>query len=133
MPSILEALTQENVTLDSDSVSGGSNTTTAAEIRPENWNAWKDFNYATLTRIYREQLDSRYVGSPRLRALVEDLEINNEETLHDALIKFVIPVVNYALEDQNPSAYLGRGSRCSGEGIPDWSVTSPERIDYNKG
>ncbi|KAK1762573.1 hypothetical protein QBC33DRAFT_501041 [Phialemonium atrogriseum] len=129
MPTLLEALTRRNVVINSDAVVPGGNTTVITSILPENWSPWLDFNYATLTRIFRRELASEYQGSPEQRPLVEDLTINNEETLEDLLRRFVAPVVNYALDGQAGQCHLGRGSRCGAKDRPDWSVISPMRLD----
>ncbi|KAG5801693.1 hypothetical protein H9Q74_009187 [Fusarium xylarioides] len=128
MPTLLEALTKRNVAVNSQAVVGGSNTTTETYIEPGGWRMWDEFNYDTLTRIFRRKLASEYRGSSEPRALELDLVVNNEETLEDLLRRFVSPCVNYALEHQQGHPHLGRGSRCGFEDRPDWSAISTEYI-----
>ncbi|KAF5619783.1 hypothetical protein F52700_11611 [Fusarium sp. NRRL 52700] len=128
MPTLLEALTKRNVAVNSQAVVGGSNTTTETYMEPGSWRTWDEFNYDTLTRIFRRKLASEYRGSSEPRALELDLIVNNEETLEDLLRRFVSPCVNYALENQQGHPHLGRGSRCGYEDRPDWSAISTEYI-----
>ncbi|KAF5974096.1 hypothetical protein FBULB1_7928 [Fusarium bulbicola] len=126
MPTLLEALTNRNVAVNSQPAVGGSNTTTETYIEPGGWRTWDEFNYDTLTQIFQRKLASEYRGSSEPRALELDLIINNEETLEDLLRRFVSPCVNYALERQQGQPHLGRGSRCGFEDRPDWSAISAE-------
>ncbi|KAF5658479.1 hypothetical protein FCIRC_12884 [Fusarium circinatum] len=128
MPTLLEALTKRNVTVSSQAIVGGSNTTTETYIEPSGWRTWDEFNYDILTRIFRRKLASDYRASSEPRALELDLIANNEETLEDMLKRFVSPCVNYALEHQQGHPHLGRGSRCGFEDRPDWSTISTEYI-----
>lgn len=48
-PTLLEVLTQQNITVNSQSVIPGSNTTTKTHLIPDGWSLWPDFNYNTLT------------------------------------------------------------------------------------
>lgn len=98
MPTLLEALTKRNVAVNSQAVVGGSNTTTETYIEPGGWRMWDEFNYDTLTQIFRRKLASEYRGLSEPRALELGLIVSNEETLEDLLRRFVSPCVNYALE-----------------------------------
>ncbi|CZR49226.1 uncharacterized protein FPRO_09033 [Fusarium proliferatum ET1] len=88
MPTLLEALTKRNVAVNSQAVVGGSNTTTETYIEPGGWRMWDEFNYDTLTRIFRRKLASEYRGSSEPRALELGLIVSNEETLEDLLRRF---------------------------------------------
>ncbi|RSL78973.1 hypothetical protein CDV31_017237 [Fusarium ambrosium] len=127
MPTILEVLTRNNVSVNSDSVVPGANTTVRTDIRPEDWVPWRDFNYSTLTRIFQTELGKEYRGGNERRPLEKELIINNEKTLETLLLKFLSPVVSYALDDQAGQTYLGEGSRCGDDA--DWSAISDELFD----
>ncbi|KJZ70541.1 hypothetical protein HIM_10085 [Hirsutella minnesotensis 3608] len=129
MPTLLHVLTRRNIAVNSEAVVPGGNTTLATDIRPDNWSPWMDFNYTTLTQIFRRELASSYQGSSEQRPLLNDLLVSNEETLEDFLRRFMSPVVNYALESQVGGPHLGRGSRCGSEDRPDWSVISGSCLD----
>lgn len=111
MPTILEVPTARNVAVNAEAVVYGTNTTIVTSIGPDNWSPWYDFNYATLTRIFRKELASTDQGSPEQRALELELLINNEQTLEDVLRRFSSPTVNYTLEGQRGQPHLGRGRR----------------------
>ncbi|RTE69803.1 hypothetical protein BHE90_015812 [Fusarium euwallaceae] len=127
MPTILEVLTRNNVSVNSDSVVPGANTTVRTDIQPEDWVPWRDFNYSTLTRIFHTELRKEYRGGNERRPLEKELIINNEKTLETLLGKFLSPVINYALDDQAGQTYLGEGSRCGDDA--DWSAISDELFD----
>jgi hypothetical protein len=129
MPTLLEVLTRRNIAVNSQSVVPGPNTTTHTDMEPDGRLPWADFNYDTLTRIFRRQLASEYRGSSEQRPLELDLVINNEETLEDVLRRFLSPIVNYALDGQEGQPHLGRGSRCGSEDRPDWPAVSALCID----
>ncbi|KAM4059828.1 hypothetical protein HRG_002548 [Hirsutella rhossiliensis] len=102
-------------------------------VHPESWVPWADFNYATLTQVFHEELKSTYTGSKDPKPLILDVTVHNEETLDDYLRRFMIPTVNYALAGQAGQAHFGRGSRCGGNYIPDWSVVSDKHLHEELG
>lgn len=124
MVSILEALTRRNVGINSVAPPG-RNTIVAHELEVESWTSWTEFNYKTLSHIFRTELAMEYEGEREPRPLDDDLQICSEDTLDVLLHRFPIPTINYALASQQGSCYFGRGSRCGEEIKPDWSVTSP--------
>lgn len=125
---LLEALTERNVPLNPSSAVPGTNTNVVAIFQPDDWTPWTDFNYATLTRIFRSELGATYRGSEQQRHLEMDTFANNEEVLDDAMRRFVAPTTNYALHYQPGSPHLGRGSRVNGDYRPDWSVISAQHF-----
>ncbi|RSL79757.1 hypothetical protein CEP52_017487 [Fusarium oligoseptatum] len=127
MPTILKVLTRSNVSVNSDSVIPSVNTTVRTDIQPEDWVPWHDFNYSTRTRIFHTELRKEYRGGNERRPLEKELIINNEKTLETLLLKFLSPIVNYALDDQAGQTYPGEGSRCSDDA--DWSAVSDELFD----
>ncbi|KAJ2898884.1 hypothetical protein MKZ38_003604 [Zalerion maritima] len=129
MVSVLRVLTQPNVGVSAEAVTHGSNSIVTTSIAVENWQPWPDFDYGTLTRIFRRELDEEYRGEPEPRPLNNDLRICNEETLEDVLRRFISPIVNYALNWQLGSPHYGRGSRCGPGYRPDWSVISASCLD----
>lgn len=127
MPTVLEALTRNNVSVNSDSVIPGANTISRTVVRPEDWKPWHDFTYSTLTRIFHTELRKEYRGRDDQRPLKKELIINNKRTLKTLLLKFLSPIVNYALDNQAGQTYLGEGSRCGDDA--DWSAISDELFD----
>lgn len=132
MVRLLEVLTRPNVGVQSVAVPGG-NTSSAMTISVDTWYPWINFNYTTLTRIFRRELASEYRGSQERVPLDDDTNICSEDTLEDLLRGFITPAVNYALNGQVGSCYFGRGSRCSIYIKSDWSVTSPDWINNDGG
>ncbi|KAJ4314844.1 hypothetical protein N0V84_008675 [Fusarium piperis] len=133
MPTLLHVLTRSNVNVDSSLVPRGPNTTIQTEIlAPDAWRPWHGFDYATLTTIFRRDLDKEYVGSAKPEPLPQDLCIFNEETLDDVLRRFEIPIVNYCLNRRDAVPHFGRGSRCGTSYKPDWSVISPLCLNENQ-
>ncbi|POR31937.1 Uncharacterized protein TPAR_07840 [Tolypocladium paradoxum] len=125
---LLEALTAHNVPLNPSAAVTGGNTIVGAIVEPEDWTPWTDFNYETITRIFRNELGAVYNGSEQQRPLEMDTFANNEEVLDDAMRRFMASITNYALYYQVGSPHLGRGSRCNGEYRPDWSVISAQHF-----
>lgn len=129
MAPLLEVLTRPNVGVNSEAVHGGGNSIIVTDIVPETWRLWTEFNYATLTRIFRRELADNYQGSREQTPLDNDLRVCNEETLEDLLRRWISPPINYALSEQAGSCHYGRGSRCGSEYRPDWSVISNRCLD----
>ncbi|KAK5999027.1 hypothetical protein PT974_01414 [Cladobotryum mycophilum] len=127
MPSLLEALTKPNVAVTNYAVKG-SNTDSGGDVHVENWTPWIDFNYTTLTRIFRQELSQGYHGSADQAPLEQDLCICNEATFDDLVRRFICPIVNYALAGQPGSCHYGRGTRCPSKHEPDWLVISSNWI-----
>ncbi|RSM19765.1 hypothetical protein CDV31_001396 [Fusarium ambrosium] len=133
MPTLLHVLTRSNVNVDSTLVPRGGNSTVDTDVQaPEAWRPWQGFDYATLTTIFRRDLDKEYVGSAKPEPLPQDLCIVNEETLDDVLRRFEIPIVNYCLNRRDGIPHFGRGSRCGTTYKPDWSVISPLRLSQDQ-
>ncbi|RSM14359.1 hypothetical protein CEP52_001372 [Fusarium oligoseptatum] len=97
-----------------------------------NWQPWRGFDYATLTKVFRKDLDREYRGSAMHEPLPQDLRIFNEDTLDDVLRRFEIPAINYCLNGRDGDSHFGRGSRCKAYYKPDWSVVSPLCLDENE-
>ncbi|OAA63355.1 hypothetical protein SPI_03518 [Niveomyces insectorum RCEF 264] len=125
MVTTLEALTRSNVVVDVRAVAGGSNTGDDDKVEVTNWVDWQEFNYHTLTEIFRRELSQEYHGDRTPNPLPNDLCIFHEDTFDDVLRRFVVPTVNYSLNRQYGECHFGRGSRCEGPDVPDWSVVSP--------
>lgn len=85
MVNLLDALTTPNVGVDTALTLPGPNTTTNTQVNPSDWQPWADFDYATLTRIFRRELNQEYRGEREPRPLFNDLRIHNEESLEDLL------------------------------------------------
>lgn len=127
---LLEALTRPNVAVNSDATVSGPNTDVVSDFEIQGWRPWTDFNYATLTRIFRRELGQEYRGEQQPRPVQHDLDIYNEDSFDDLLRRFVSPTINYALENQAGSCHYGRGTRCPVENYkPDWSVISDQCIN----
>ncbi|KAH7459624.1 hypothetical protein FOMA001_g19918 [Fusarium oxysporum f. sp. matthiolae] len=124
---ILEVLTGRNVSINSDSVISGTNTTVRTNIQPEDWTPWRDFNYSTITHIFHAELQKPYRVEKGPKPLEKELIISDERTLETLFFKFLIPTVNYALNGQPGQAFLGEGSRCSDDA--DWSTLSDQWFD----
>ncbi|EEU43002.1 uncharacterized protein NECHADRAFT_83683 [Fusarium vanettenii 77-13-4] len=121
MPTLLHVLTRSNVNVDNSLVPRGGNSTVDTDVQaPESWRPWQGFDYATLTTIFRRELDKEYVGAAKPEPLPQDLCLFNEETLDDVLRR----------RDGVP--HFGRGSRCGTTYKPDWSVISPLRLSQNQ-
>ncbi len=61
------------------------------------------------------------------RALDKDTSVHNEESVEDALQKYRVPTVNYALDSMPNAPHYGRGTRCPGTGSgfkANWSYVS---------
>ncbi|ENH66584.1 hypothetical protein FOC1_g10000941 [Fusarium oxysporum f. sp. cubense race 1] len=127
MPTILEVLTGRNVSINSDSVISGTNTTVRTNFQPEDWTPWRDFNYSTITHIFHAELQKPYRVEKGPKPLEKELIISDERTLETLFFKFLIPTVNYALNGQPGQAFLGEGSRCSDDA--DWSTLSDQWFD----
>ncbi|RSL71603.1 hypothetical protein CEP54_001202 [Fusarium duplospermum] len=133
MLTLLHVLTRSNVNVDSSLVPRGGNSTVNTDVQaPAAWRPWQGFDYATLTTIFRRDLDREYVGSAKPEPLPQDLCIFNEETLDDVLRRFEIPIVNYCLNKRDGIPHFGRGSRCGTTYKPDWSVISPLRLSQDQ-
>jgi len=96
---------------------------------------WPDFSYENITRIFETQLGWSYKGEGEPKPLPRDLTMYNEATADDALRRFPISVVNYALSDalkdvgKENAAHYGRGGRCPCPNyVPDWSVVSDRHM-----
>ncbi|KAI1122184.1 hypothetical protein F5Y10DRAFT_254571 [Nemania abortiva] len=124
MATIQDILTQPNIQVDRSWLKPGSNTTVNTNISPTNWVPWSEFTYENLTRIFHKELSSKYTG-PKGRdiPLPQDQVLFHEDTLEDFLRRFIIPDVNYCLDQSECKPHFGRGSRCGG--YEDWSVVSP--------
>jgi hypothetical protein len=135
MVNLLDALTAPNVGVDAALTRPGPNTDSDTLVSPSDWQPWADFDYATLTRIFRRELNQEYRGEREPRPLYNDLRIYNEESFEDLLRRFVTPVVNYALEEQAGSCHYGRGTRCTNEDLykPDWSLVSGHHLNGEGG
>ncbi|KAG4274826.1 hypothetical protein FPRO04_14466 [Fusarium proliferatum] len=129
MPTILEVLTGRNVSINSDSVNSGTNTTVRTNIQPDGWTQWRDFNYSTITHIFHAELQKPYRVEKGPKPLEKELIISDERTLETLFLKFLSPTVNYALNDQAGQAFLGEGTRCSDDA--DWSTISDQWFDYH--
>ncbi|PCD21776.1 hypothetical protein AU210_015579 [Fusarium oxysporum f. sp. radicis-cucumerinum] len=127
MPTILEVLTGRNVSINSDSVISGTNTTVRTNIQPDDWTPWRDFNYSTITHIFHAELQKPYRVEKGPKPLEKELIISDERTLETLFLKFLSPTVNYALNDQAGQAFLGEGTRCSDDA--DWSTISDQWFD----
>ncbi|KAI0550179.1 hypothetical protein F4679DRAFT_595065 [Xylaria curta] len=127
MPTLLKVLTQPNLEVDRRFLKPGGNTTVNTNIYPQSWRPWSEFNYANLTRVFSRELGSQYKG-PRIfeQPLPQDQVLFHEDTLEDFLRRFIVPVVNYCLDQSEGQPHFGRGSRCGGN--EDWSVVSPSRV-----
>ncbi|KAI0526161.1 hypothetical protein F5B22DRAFT_632727 [Xylaria bambusicola] len=124
MPTLLEVLTRRNLEVNRFHLKSGGNTTMNTNISPQSWYPWPEFNYANLTKVFSRQLRSRYVGPERLeQPLPQDQVLFHEDTLEDFLRRFIVPAVNYCLDQSEGQPHFGRGSRCGGN--EDWSVVSP--------
>ncbi|KAJ3556124.1 hypothetical protein NPX13_g10205 [Xylaria arbuscula] len=124
MPTLLEVLTRRNLEVNRSHLKSGGNTTMNTDISPQSWYSWPEFNYANLTRVFYRQLRSRYGGPERLeQPLRQDQVLFHEDTLEDFLRRFMVPAVNYCLDQSEGQPHFGRGSRCGGN--EDWSVVSP--------
>lgn len=131
MPTLLQVLTRPNISVDTSLVPAGGNTTINTTIHPLNWRPWRGFDYTTLAKIFRKDLERDYRGSAMHEPLPQDLRIVNEETLDDLLRRFEIPTVNYCLSGRSGDSHFGRGSRCMAYYKPDWSVLSSLCLDEN--
>lgn len=132
MATQLQAFTRPNVDVNDEHVHTGSNTDVDTPLTCNNWKRWKEFNYDTLTAIFRTKLEAQHNGerAPRLLATGLDTKIYNEESFDDVVRRFISPVVNYALEPQQPGAYCySRGTLCGTDYKPDWSLVSDSHVD----
>ncbi|KAM3550345.1 hypothetical protein ARSEF4850_008392 [Beauveria asiatica] len=131
MPTILDALTEPSVArnLNNDHAATGPNSIIDSAISIEGWSEWEDFTYENLRTIFKKQLGLRYQGELEPEPLAQDLYILNEDSADDAMRRFPIPIVNYALNSAKGTEHFGRGSRCASEGYtPDWSVVSNDHF-----
>lgn len=114
----------------------GRNTVIRTDIAPEVWYPWDEFNYDNITTIFREQLATQFNGSREPRVLDKDTSVHNEESVEDALRRYRIPTVNYALDGMPNAPHYARGTRCSGTGSgfkADWSCVSDAALDPDDG
>ncbi|KAJ4161591.1 uncharacterized protein LMH87_007622 [Akanthomyces muscarius] len=134
MPTILEALAEKSVAKDFNCILGvaGSNTACDTTISIEQWHSWEDFTYNNIKQIFKKDLGRRYKGENEPSPLPMDLDVFKEDATQDALGRFPVPIVNYALDSSGGSEHFGRGSRCETNDmyVPDWSVLSkPHAIE----
>ncbi|KAM3555348.1 hypothetical protein MY1884_005635 [Beauveria asiatica] len=128
MPTILEALADKSVARDFDNANSitGPNTDCKTEISVDDWCPWEDFTYKNIKCIFKKELGRRYKGDNEPLPLPLDLCVLREDTTQDALGRFPIPIINYALSSGGGTEHFGRGSRCQPDAMyaPDWSVVS---------
>ncbi|KAI1192425.1 hypothetical protein F5X97DRAFT_340435 [Nemania serpens] len=122
MPTIHSVLRRPNPELDRSRLISGGNTITPADIQPECWREWNDFNYLTLTKIFHRQLSSDYTGPDNFpdRILPRDLQLRTENSVDYVLRHKVVDPVNWCLDQSGRKPHLGMGDRCVGKG--DWSL-----------
>ncbi|ATY60519.1 hypothetical protein A9K55_005862 [Cordyceps militaris] len=128
MPTLLEVLAEKSVAKDFNSTDSitGPNTDCKTDISVDDWRPWEDFTYDNIKHILKKELSRRYKGESEPQPLPLDLRVLKEDATQDALGRFPIPIVNYALNSSGGTEHFGRGSRCHADGIyvPDWSVVS---------
>lgn len=133
MVTVLEALTWPCAAFTSYAPKG-PNTVIETDIALDTWCPWDDFNYKNITTIFEHNLGTRYRGEREPRPLAKDTSIYNEESVEDALRRYRIPTVNYALGGMPNAPHYGRGTRCPGTGSgfkTDWSCVSDARTGEN--
>ncbi|OAR05855.1 hypothetical protein LLEC1_06539 [Akanthomyces lecanii] len=136
MPTILEALTEPSVArdLNNEYAATGPNTIIDSAVEIENWSAWEDFTYENIKAIFKKQLGLRYQGGREPEPLAQDLFILNEDSTDDAIRRFPMPIVNYALKSAKGTEHFGRGSRCASiRYVPDWSVVADDHFMEGEG
>ncbi|KAI1874176.1 uncharacterized protein JN550_002755 [Neoarthrinium moseri] len=125
--SILSRLTFPDIKLDARAVHKGAITKARTSIDVDDWRNWDGFDYNTLTKLFEGDLLKDYPEShPTRTALEIEKKIVNEDTLAEALQSFVVPIVNFALQQHHLKPHVGVGSRCKMEKnkTPDWSTIS---------
>jgi hypothetical protein len=136
---VLDILVKPNPSLDSDSITRGSNTFGSDWIRADSWRPWKDFTYENLLSIFRKPLLATWKNPPIIdQGSYFDHEIRDERSLDLFLGKFMWPIINGALgrADEvlkwNQLFYVALGSWCHGTGPPDWGLVSGSRTFEGK-
>ncbi|OAA34477.1 hypothetical protein BBO_09195 [Beauveria brongniartii RCEF 3172] len=126
MPTILKALVEKSVARDFNNANSITrpNTDCKTEISVDDWCPWEDFTYENIKYIFRKELGRRYKGDSEPLSLPLDLCVLREDMTQDALGRFPIPIINYALSSGGGTEHFGRGSRCQLDTMyaPDWSV-----------
>lgn len=136
MPTILKALTEPSVArnLNNDHAVTRPNTKINSSICIEDWSEWQDFTYENIKAIFKKQLGLRYQGDQEPEALAQDLFILDEDSADDAMRRFPMPVVNYALKSAKGTEHFRRGSRCASKDyIPNWSVVADDHFIEGEG
>ncbi len=109
---VLQALTARNPTVDIQLLSHGSNTQTPGSLRFQDWEPWPEFEYPILSRIFDSQLKKTYHADPIPKPLPADLRLCNKDMVETLLVRHIMPVVNFALNEQSVPTHFGKGSRC---------------------
>ena len=124
MTNLLKMLTSPNLNLEVYPSASLGNTRSATAIEVTGWNVWEEFNYDNITSIYKDDLAILCDKPTPAHLSSYDLEIWNEDCLHDVLRADNMRLVNLALQlacarRRIHVPHLGRGSRC---GNYDWAL-----------
>lgn len=137
MPILLDVLAEKSVAKDFNNAGSfpGLNSVCKTQAHVNDWHPWEDFTYDTIKQIFKKELSRRYKGESEPQPLPLDLRVLKEDATQDALGRFPIPIVNYALNSIGGTEHFSRGSRCYQHGvyIPDWSVVSQSHVGVTGG
>ncbi|KAK7973139.1 hypothetical protein PG988_007273 [Apiospora saccharicola] len=106
-------LIQEDPPCKSSFVTPGQNTSGTWTVKPTGWRPWEDFNYSTLKRIFREELETNFIGSQATEPLDMTRTVFNERSLEGYIHLRIIEVVNDAIrsvQKKEPN-HIGDGAR----------------------
>ncbi|KAK8102518.1 hypothetical protein PG984_015664 [Apiospora sp. TS-2023a] len=106
-------LIQEDPGCKSSFVTPGQNTSGPWRVEPTGWRPWDDFNYSTLKRIFRKELETKFIGSQAAEPLDMTRTIFNERSLDGYIHPRIIEVVNDAIrsvQGEEPN-HIGDGAR----------------------
>ena len=83
------------------------------QVKPTGWRPWDDFNYSTLARLLKTELEAEFTGSPAAKPLDMTRTVFNERSLDGYIRGGIIEVVNEALHSVRgkKANHIGDGAR----------------------